>query len=92
MRRPKRTRIKSPFCTGTELVVLRAVRAHPDTYVNEMARLIEMSNDTFAHALTDLVRSGHLLKDQYGLYSVTETGECLIDCARKIERARKRKS
>lgn len=84
-------RTKNPFCTGTQLAVLRAIRVHYLTRVNEMARLIRMSDATFGHALTALSRAGHIEKDQAGSYILTSTGRYLIKCAQQLEQAKERK-
>lgn len=83
-------RTKNPFCTGTDLAVMRAIRAYPGKRVNEMARLIEMSDATFSHSLVDLQRAGHIRKTKTASYRVAYTGGVLLDCAARIERARKR--
>jgi predicted transcriptional regulator len=90
MRRPERMRTKNPFCTGTQLAVLQVIRLHGHLRVTDMALLIKMSSASFAHALAELIDEGHLTKDEEaGKYVVTKTGVLLIDCAKKIEQARK---
>lgn len=83
-------RTKNPFCTGTDLAVMRAIRAYPGKRVNEMALLIEMSDATFSHSLVNLHRAGHIKRAGTASYRLGYTGRLLLDCAEHIERARKR--
>ena len=83
----KRMRTKNPFCTGTELAALRAIKLHPQMRVTDMARRIGMSPDTFTHALTGLLRAGHIKRSAYREYQLAITGKYLLECAMRIERA-----
>lgn len=85
----KRMRTKNPFCTGTQLVVLQAVKAARSKLgVRAMAREARMPPDTFANALTKLLNLGHVLRDGHGRYAITYTGKCLIDCASRLARGK----
>lgn len=78
-------RTKNPFCTGTQLVVLRTVKAARSKLgVRAMAREASMAEDTFANALTKLLNFGHVARDGHGRYAITLTGKYLIDCANRL--------
>lgn len=83
-------RTKNPFCTGTQLAVLRALNIYRASMtLAAMAQKIRMSPATFNHALGSLRRAHHIEKDKYGYYVLTKTGALLHRCAFELERARK---
>lgn len=83
-------RTKNPFCTGTELAVLRAINLYRASLtLAEMARKIRMSPATFNHALASLRRARRVVKDQYGYYVLSKTGSLLHRCSFELERAEK---
>ena len=90
MRRPdksKRMRTKNPFCTGVQLAVLTTINSsHGTLRVRDMARTAGLRSDTFANAITKLLRGGHIKRDGHGRYRVAHTGIFLIECAERLRR------
>lgn len=89
MKRPTRMRTKNPFCTGAQLAVLRVIIGRPDARVRDMALAIKMSSATFAHTLAKLQQVGHIKKSSFGHYALALTGRLLVECADRIEYARR---
>lgn len=81
-------RTKNPFCTGVQLVVLRTISSQSahGLGVRGMARKSRLRPDTFANAITKLLRLRHIQRRGYGRYRVTVTGYFLLDCADKLTR------
>jgi DNA-binding IclR family transcriptional regulator len=78
-------RTKNPFCTGVQLVVLRTIKSTRGAVgVRGMAREARMRPDTFANAITKLLRLGHIERDGHGRYKVALTGTYLINCANRL--------
>jgi predicted transcriptional regulator len=82
----KRMRTANPFCSATELAVLRALVKHKDQGATSIAVLIRMSSATFYHALASLERRHIVHRLSRAHYEVTPKGKLLVKTAGRLEK------